>query len=195
MPQYIQKRQSMNLQNHTSSSTPSSTVIIPQLRHETHSLPSISIVRLHLHALALQHTTRTTRLDMRPQTRQDLAVLPSLRHRPVRRLEAARRLRPLARVRAVLPEDLVKRLLASRSVGDAVRSSRVRGRGALGFGRSEIGACAFGVRDGGRRGLLRCPVVDVPVVLVEERVELLQLGGRHGAEVGVGEGGQEQVAF
>jgi hypothetical protein len=42
---------------------------------------------------------------------------------------------------------------------------------------------------------LRGPVVDVPVVFVEEGVELLQLGGRHGAEVGVGESGQQQVAF
>lgn len=131
---------------------------------------------------------------MRPQTRQDLTVLPSLRHRPVRRLEAARRLRPLARVRAILPENLVERLFAS-SRGDAVRSSGVRGRGALGFGRGEIRTCTFSVRDGSRRRLLRSPVVDVPVVLVEERVKLLQLGGRHGAEVGVGEGGQEQIAF
>ena len=131
---------------------------------------------------------------MRSQPGQNLTVLPPLRHRPVRRLEAAGRLRPLARVSLVLPEDLVERLLAG-GLGVAVRRRGIGHRGALGFGRGEIGARALGVGDGGGRGLLRGPVVDVPVVFVEEGVELLQLGGGHGAEVGVGEGGQQQVAF
>ena len=175
------------------------TIIVLQLRHETHPLARIRVLP-NLNILTLQHTTRTTRLDMRPQPRQNLAVLPPLRHRPVSRLEAPSRLRPLARVSLVLPEDLVKRLLAG-GLGVGVRRARVGGRhgvghgGALGLGRGEIGARALGVGNRGRGGFLRGPVVDVPVVFVEEGVELLQLGGRHGAEVGVGEGGEEQVAF
>jgi hypothetical protein len=176
------------------------TIIVLQLRHETHPLTRLRVLP-NLNVLTLQHPTRTPRLDMRPQPRQNLAVLPPLRHRPVRRLEPPRRLRPLARVSLVLPENLVERLLAG-GLGIAVRRrASISGRhgvghvGALGFGRGEIGARALGVGDGSGGGFLRGPVVDIPVVFVEEGVELLELGGGHGAEVGVGEGGEEEVAF
>ena len=57
------------------------------------------------------------------------------------------------------------------------------GVGALGVGGGEGGAAALGRLVRGRGRLLRGPVVDVPVVLVEEAVVLLQLGGRHVTQV------------
>jgi hypothetical protein len=39
------------------------------------------------------------------------------------------------------------------------------------------------------------PVVDVPVVLVEEEVVLLQELGRHRGQLGVGEGAEEEVTL
>lgn len=43
--------------------------------------------------------------------------------------------------------------------------------------------------------LLSGPVVNVPVVFVEEEVVLLELFGGHGLEVGLGEGGEDEVGF
>lgn len=43
--------------------------------------------------------------------------------------------------------------------------------------------------------LLRGPVVNIPVVLVEEQVVLLKLGRGHGLEMGLGEGGEDEVGF
>jgi hypothetical protein len=42
---------------------------------------------------------------------------------------------------------------------------------------------------------LRCPVVDVPVVFVEEEVVLLEEGLGHVGEVSVGEGAEEEITF
>lgn len=42
---------------------------------------------------------------------------------------------------------------------------------------------------------MRRPVVDVPVVFVEEEVVFAHLGERHGGEVCGGEGGEEQIGF
>lgn len=47
----------------------------------------------------------------------------------------------------------------------------------------------------GQGGFLRGPVVNVPVIFVQKQVVLLELFGRHGAEVGGGEGGEDQVGF
>ena len=53
----------------------------------------------------------------------------------------------------------------------------------------------FGRLVGSRCGLLGGPVVDVPVVLVEEEVVLLQELGGHRGQLGVGEGAEEEVTL
>lgn len=42
---------------------------------------------------------------------------------------------------------------------------------------------------------MRGPVVDIPIVLVEEQVVLLELVKGHCSEVVVGEGGAEEIGF
>ena len=61
--------------------------------------------------------------------------------------------------------------------------------------RGGIGGTAFSCFGGGGGGLLRCPVVDVPVVFVEEEVVLAELGVCHAGEVDGCEGGEEEVGF
>lgn len=113
--------------------------------------------------------------NMIPEQLQNLTLPPPLRHRPIRGAEIAHRLRPLATRRLTL-----NHVVSVAGVGGA--------RAALGDGRVGRG------RVRRRRGLaLRRPVVDVPVVLVEEQVVLVKLCGRHGGEVGGGEGGEEEV--
>ena len=51
----------------------------------------------------------------------------------------------------------------------------------------------FGRLVGSRCGLLGGPVVDVPVVLVEEEVVLVQELGAHRGQLGFGEGAEEEV--
>ena len=84
----------------------------------------------------------------------------------------------------------LRRCFGSRLSGAAARGIAF----ALGAGRCESGAVAASlgwglVRCG--RGRLGCPVVDVPVVFVEEVVVGVELGAGHVCEVGVGEGGEE----
>ena len=89
----------------------------------------------------------------------------------------------------------LRRCFGSRLSGAAARGIAF----ALGAGRCESGAVAAslggcgGVRCG--RGGLGRPVVDVPVVFVEEAVVGVELGPGHVCEVGVGEGGEEEVTF
>lgn len=111
---------------------------------------------------------------MRSQQLQHLAVLPALGHGPVRGLEVAHRLRPLALGRVSLGDDALLGLAAGGLVG---------GHGA------RAGPAGRHRRVGGRVGLvLRGPVVYVPVVFVEEEVKLRQLLARHGGEVGCRKG-------
>ena len=48
---------------------------------------------------------------------------------------------------------------------------------------------------GCRCGLLRGPVVDVPVIFVEEEIVLLEKLRGHGRELGVGEGAHKKIAL
>lgn len=92
---------------------------------------------------------------MIPQHGENLAVLPPRGDGSVRGLEVANRLRPLARGRVAC--DLVARRLGV--LGGWVRRGELL--------------------------LLRGPVVNVPVVLVEEEVVLVeQLGGERGEVLG-----------
>lgn len=97
---------------------------------------------------------------------ENLAVPPPRRHGAVRGLEVANRLRPLARGRVA--RDLVAGGLGVGRVG------RVRRRQLL---------------------LLRGPVVDVPVVLVEQQVVLVEQRRGERRQVLGGEGGEEEVGF
>jgi hypothetical protein len=108
-----------------------------------------------------------------PQLIKDLAVPPARRYRPIGRLEVAHRLRPLARGR--LACDLVAlRLRVNVRGGWRLRGRRVRGRELL---------------------LLRGPVVNIPIVLIEETVVLVEeLGGQRG-EVSSCEGGKKKIGF
>lgn len=113
---------------------------------------------------------------MVPQQAQDLTVPPPRRHRPVRRLVVADRLRPLAARGLALDllDFVVRRRRRGRALGDAgvgVRLRRVR------------------------RLQLRGPVVDVPVVLVEEEVVLVEELGGERLQVCRGEGGQQEVGL
>lgn len=109
---------------------------------------------------------------MLPQEVQDLAILPPRRHGPVRGLVVADGLRPLAAGRGVDGDDDVFVAAAAAEVLGGVRGGRV---------------CA------GDGLVLRGPVVDVPVVLVEEQVVFCELGAGHAGEVRGGEGGEEEV--
>lgn len=100
---------------------------------------------------------------MVPQKLENLTVLPSRRHRAVRRLERSDGLRPL-------------------SHGAITLDLKILGRGrAAGW---------VGVR---KFLLLSRPVVNVPVVLVEEEVVLVEEVRRKGGEVGGGKGREEEV--
>jgi hypothetical protein len=55
--------------------------------------------------------------------------------------------------------------------------------------------CAFGRLQGGGHGILCRPIVDVPVVLVEEKIILLQLFGRHSRKMDIGKVGQKEITF
>lgn len=111
---------------------------------------------------------------MRPQLLQDLTILPPFWHGPVRRLEVAHGLRPFA-LGGVFGQLI---LLPVKEPG--VR----RGAGRAG--------CNGGV--GGGVGLfLAGPVVDVPVVLVEEEVVLGQFLGCHCREILRRKGGEEKI--
>ncbi len=127
------------------------------------------------------HSTRTPINHMLPQHGQYLTILPPCRHRPIRRFESPYRLRPLPTPRRPLTPRIRRRR--------AVDPCALRGRC------GKFGAVAFGGLARGRGRFLRGPVVDVPVVFVEEEVVLLELGRRHAAEVGVGEGGEEEIRF
>lgn len=116
---------------------------------------------------------------MLPQQLEHLAAPPALRHRPIRGLVVADGLRPLALGRVAHGDDAV--LVEVLGVGGD------GSRGCLAVGNGRVG---------GRGGIvLGCPVVDVPVVFVEEEVVLGELGFGHGLEVFGGEGGEEEVAF
>lgn len=177
------------------------------------------------------------------QQPQHLALAPPRRNRPVRRLEGADRLRPLARLARRAAVGLFGRCRCGGGGGCFFALARVarayaaaRADGPWGcVGRGGCGGWRRGLRDGGfgaagvgrrarvggryrgrrgrsagrrrgRRGfgggrhgvggrLLRGPVVDVPVVLVEEAVELGHLVAGHGGQVRVREGGQKQVGL
>lgn len=108
---------------------------------------------------------RTPPPNMHPQHVQNLTILPPLRHRPIRGLKRSNRLRPLARRPLALDLEV-------------------------------LGGCgaAGGVRVG--ELLLLCrPVVDVPVVLVEEEVVLVEEWTGECGQVRGGEGGEEEVGF
>lgn len=108
------------------------------------------------------------RPNMLPQPPQHLTPLPPSRHRPIRRPIRPQRLRPLPLRRLhYLPLLFILRRLPL-CVGCGGRS-RLLGLGS--------------------------PVVDVPVILVEETIVFGHLGGCHGGEVRVGEGGEEEVGF
>ncbi len=47
----------------------------------------------------------------------------------------------------------------------------------------------------GRRRFLSGPIVNIPIVLIQEEVVLLKLLRRHLCKVGVCEGGEEQITF
>ncbi len=47
----------------------------------------------------------------------------------------------------------------------------------------------------GRRRFLSGPIVDIPIVLIQEEVVLLELLRRHLCKVGVCEGGEEEITF
>jgi hypothetical protein len=94
---------------------------------------------------------------MLPQQLQDLAIPPPLGHRPVCGPEVADSLRPLAGGWVALDDVLLVR-------GACGRGWRARDAG-------------VGVRLGVGVGLeLGGPVVDIPVVLVEEEVVLIEEG-------------------
>ena len=148
-------------------------VEVADRRHHTESL-ALHLLNL---ALSISDTSSAPLLDVPPQQRQDLAVPPPRWNRPVRWLECANGLGPLAGagLAFLLVLDLyvlTLRILCRKTISTAL--------GCL-------------VR-GGRR-LLRSPVVDVPVVLVQEQVVLLEQLGRHGTKLGVGESAHEEVTF
>lgn len=126
------------------------------------------------------HTPSTPSNNVPPQHRQNLTVLPPLRHRPIRWLESSNRLRPLPTPRRTLPPfvrfGLVHRL-------------------ALRHRRGEVRTAAFSRLVGGWGWFLCCPVVDIPVVFIEEEIILLELFRGHVWEMGIGEGGEEEVTF
>ena len=115
---------------------------------------------------------------MLPELAEEVAVPPALGHGPVSGLKVAGYPRPLA-------GDGVALILV---LGGSGLGGRGR-RGCLGRGLSARG-------EGGRIfGVLRGPVVDVPVLFEEELVVFLELGAVHLGEVVGGEGGEEEVGF
>lgn len=136
-----------------------------QLRHETHPLPSLLALEIRPH-----DTTSAAINDMLSQHTHNLAVLPPLRDRSIGGLEGANRLRPLTAPRCTRDPPPVR--LTYRS---AVRSSLrlLCGCLPLHVRRSEVRTSTFSVGERRRRRLLSSPVIDIPIVLVEEKVVLL----------------------
>ncbi|RII04867.1 hypothetical protein CUC08_Gglean011119 [Alternaria sp. MG1] len=111
--------------------------------------------------LALDDTSCLTLVDMPPEQAQNFTALPPARHRPIRRLESADRLRPFTLSRLSLTLVLLRQLRLCRCIH------------ALCVGGRHCRATALGCLVGRGCGLLSCPVVNVPVVFVEESVVLL----------------------
>jgi hypothetical protein len=129
------------------------------IRHHPQPLPLLLPARL---------ASSAPRFHMLAQLLQNLTVPPPHRHGPVRRLERPHRLRPLARCRLPLPLVLLLHHVVPLSLAVDIAPLR--------SGRGQVAAAAFRGLGAGRRGRLRRPVVDVPVVFVEEEVVLLELG-------------------
>ena len=156
-----------------------------QLRHKPHPLPSLFPLELRAH-----NATSTAINHMLPQHTHDLAILPPLRHRSIRRLERPNRLRPLPTSRRARNPPPIRpaKWPPIRSALRFIRHSL-----SLRLGCRESRPSAFSIRERGRRWFLRGPVVDIPVILVKEKIVLLQLRRRHRSEMCVGEGGEQEI--
>jgi len=150
-------------------------VEVLELRHESHTFATLAVRFGFARLVAFKNSTSTTVLDMLSQHSQNFRVLPSLRNGTIGRLEETDSLGPLASARRA--------------------NVLVFGGLALGYGSSLFRTTSFGVFHGSRGGFLCGPVVDVPVVLVKEKVVLLKLLGGHGFEVAIGKGGHEEVTL
>ena len=114
------------------------------------------------------------------QQRQDFTVLPPLRHGSVCWLESADGLSPLTTPWCTFPPRIGLGLVHCFTLGY--------------WGRA-VGIAPFGRLSGGGRWLLSSPIVYVPIILVKENIVLLELFGGHERQIGIGEGGEEQVTF
>lgn len=106
--------------------------------------------------------------NVRSQHAQNLAVPPALGHGPVCGFEGSDCLGPFSAPGGALSPYVMGLLLVGLARCGSTLSGLL-GRGCVCWG-------------------LGGPVVDVPVILVQEEVVLLELGGSHGREVGGGEG-------
>lgn len=161
-----------------------------QRRHERHPAP---LPRLLPH--------------MFPQQPQDLAIAPPSRDRSVRRLESTHGLGPLARAGIVVGFRFLRpvfctctcsqclQLYRTRRSRRSSSSTRINARSRRNGGLGAAPVIGIAGRRGGERRVLRRPVVDVPVVLVEEEVQLRHLRPRHAREVRLGEGREEEIRF
>lgn len=123
---------------------------------------------------------------MFPQQRQNLRVAPALRDGSICGLERPGHVLPLA--------GDVLRPLKLLGACRCLRGGGRRGSACCGLG-GQIRRGALGGLKRGRGGLLRRPVVYVPVVLVEKGVVGSELRGGETVQVGAGEGGEEEVGF
>lgn len=157
-----------------------SRVEVLQFRHERQT--AARRLPLHIFALSNVYTTSTAFNDMFPKQRQNLAAPPSGRYGPIGRLECAHSLRPLA--------------LSGRPCSFTIRLLRNTVRCfALSFRRSMRGTSTFSIGHGSGSRFLRSPVIDIPIIFVKEKIILLQLLRSHGAQIRVGEGGEEQIGL
>jgi hypothetical protein len=148
-------------------------VEVADRRHHAQSLA----LRLLGLAPGISDTSSAPLLDVPPQQRQDLAVPPPSRNGPVCWLEGANGLGPLAGAGLAFPLVLDLYVLALR------------------VGRRKSISTTLGCLVRGGCWLLRCPVVNVPIVLIQKQVILFEELGRHGSELGVGKRAHEEVTL
>ena len=130
-------------------------VEVLELRHEAHALTTLVVRCSFARLVALEDSSGAAVLDVLSQHSQDFRVLPSLGNRAVGRLEKSNSLCPLT---------------------STSRANRlVFGRLTLSYRSSLVRTASFGVLQGSRSRLLGSPVVDIPVILIEEKIVLLEL--------------------
>lgn len=129
----------------------------------------------------LQNAASTPFPDMSPEHAQNLTVFPSLRHRPVCRFESTNSLSPLSTSRSSLSPCLG--LLSLSLVGR---------RGVVGSLARMILRRPLGIFERCRRVRwgLGGPIVNIPIIFVQEVIILLELSFVHGGQICGSERGQ-----